>query len=79
MSDNRYQHELKRGPRLETSTVSNVNANGQPDLQSANRGYPRTEAENTLPENVYPGQEVVMLTSGDNDYPTIIGISPWLT
>lgn len=75
----RFQHELKRQLRFESGLVSTVNAKEQADISSGTRGYPRTQVSNTMPESVWPGMQTVNLTGGDEDYPTTIGISPWLT
>jgi hypothetical protein len=75
---NRYQHEMRRGVRFETAEANQVNGYGQSDLQTGNRGYPRTLANNSLAEDIIPGMQTVILTGGDQDYPTTIGISPWL-
>lgn len=74
---NRYQHELRRGPSLQPAHVG-ASADGDLELQFGQRGYPQ-QATSTLPESIYPGQTVVMLAGGDNDQPTAIGVSPWLT
>lgn len=76
---NQAHHEAKRLLRFEPGEVSSESTGNQPNMSTAQRGYPRTETGNTLPEDLMYGQRTVMLSGGDQDYPIAIGISPWVT
>lgn len=75
---NRFSHELNRQLRFEPGQVSGADL-ANPDLTTPGRQYPRTQAANTLAEELSHGQRAVILSGGDNDYPVTIGISPWVT
>lgn len=75
---NQIQHEAKRLLRFEQGQVNSLSDAGRPDMQTANRGYPRAETATTLPDNLNYEQRTVVLSGGDQDYPVTIGLSPFV-
>ena len=74
---NEIDHQLNRQLRFEAGSVTSEG--GYPNMSSTGRGYPRTEVATTLPDDLIFGQQTIMLSGGDNDYPITIGVSPWVT
>lgn len=76
--DNQFEHEARRLSRFEPGQVSSVSSDGTINTNTADRGSDRTQTGRSSGVDLDIGFRVLMVSAGDCDMSSVIGVNPWI-